>query len=293
MKKYLTAATMVALLFTQTASAQEAKEPVQIKRSDLGNGIYMLEGAGGNVGVSVGDDGVFIIDDQFDYMADSILANIKEISDQPLKYVFNTHWHGDHTGGNEHMHKSGGTIVAHDNVRARLEKGTDGHRVVPPAHADALPTITFSEEMSLHLNGHHIKVIYVPNAHTDGDAMVYFTDLNILHTGDTMLTGKYPFIDVDSGGSALGYIANLKRVLAMIDKDTKVMPGHGTLGGKAEVQALYDMLIEIQTSVAKEITAGKSNEDIIATLTFPQWKDMEWFLGSAEKTVTRLLAEMR
>lgn len=292
MRKYVKLVVLT-FLFSQSVFAQQTREPVEIKRTDLGNGIYMLEGAGGNVGVSIGEDGVFIIDDQFDYMSESILANIKEISDQPLKYVFNTHWHGDHTGGNENMHKAGGTIVAHDNVRTRMQAGSNGSRVVEPAVAEALPVITFSDEMSLHLNGNHIKVIYVPSAHTDGDAMVHFTDHNILHTGDTMLLDRYPFIDFESGGSALGYIDNLENILGMIDENTKVMPGHGALCGKAEVQTLFDMVNSIKTDITKLIAQGKNDTDIIAASTYPQWQELEWRLGSAEAFVTRLLVELR
>lgn len=292
MKKLITTFIFTIFFLVTNANGQE-REPVEIKRTDLGNGIYMLEGAGGNVGVSVGEDGVFIIDDQFDYMSESILKSIREITDQPLEYVFNTHWHGDHVGGNEKMHQAGGTIVAHDNVRARLKAGSTEGRVVAPAKPDALPTITFSEEMSLHLNGNDIRVLYVGNAHTDGDALVHFTDLNILHTGDTMLRDRYPFIDINSGGAALGYTANLKNILAMSDEKTKVIPGHGALSTKADVQALYGMMVNIQATVQAMIDDEKSDADIVKALTFPEYKDLEWRLGSAEKMVTQMLVELR
>jgi len=191
------------------------------------------------------------------------------------------------------MHKAGGTIVAHDNVRARMLVGSNGSRVVEPAPEDALPVITFSDEMSMHLNGTHIKVMYVPSAHTDGDALVYFSDHNILHTGDTMLLNRYPFIDFESGGSALGFINNLESILTMIDDDTKVIPGHGSLSGKTEVQTLFDMVNKIKTDVAQMIGNGKSDEEIISASTYPQWSELEWRLGSAEKFVSRLLVEMR
>jgi cyclase len=274
------------------ALAQQAREPVDITRTDLGNGIYMLEGAGGNVGVSIGEDGVFIIDDQFDYMSESILANIRELSDGPLKYVINTHWHGDHIGGNENMHKAGATIIASDNVRTRMKAGSTEGRVVPPASKEALPALTFNDHFSLHMNGQHVRLIWVPSAHTDGDSMVRFLDSNIVHTGDTFLVGRYPFIDTNSGGSALGYIGNLEKLLSVIDDETIVMPGHGAVSAKADVQKLYDMLIEIQSTVVALRAAGQTDAQILEVATFPQWKDMEWHLGSANKLVTALLAEL-
>lgn len=275
-----------------TTTAQQAPTPAEITRTDLGHGIYMLEGAGGNVGVSIGEDGVFIIDDQFDYMSESILANIRELSAAPLKYVINTHWHGDHIGGNENMHEAGATIIASDNVRVRMKAGSTQGRIVQPATKEAMPSLTFNDHLSLHMNGQNVRLIKVANAHTDGDSVVRFLDANIVHTGDTFLVGRYPFIDVSSGGSALGFISNLKTLLSVIDEDTIVMPGHGAVSAKADVQKLYDMLTEIQSHVTALRTAGMSDEQIIASATFAQWKDMEWHLGSAKMFVTALLEEI-
>lgn len=272
--------------------AQQAPTPAEITRSNLGHGIYMLEGAGGNVGVSIGEDGVFIIDDQYDYMSEAILANIRELSDEPLKFVINTHWHGDHVGGNAHMHKAGATIIASDNVRARMKEGSTEGRVVPPASKEALPSVTFNDHLSLHMNGQHVRLIWVPSAHTDGDAVVRFMEANIVHTGDTFLVGRYPFIDVNSGGSALGYISNLGKLLSVIDEETIVMPGHGPVSAKADVKKLYDMLKEIQTKVTLLRSVGQSDEQIIASAKFEQWKDMEWRLGSAKMFVMALLEEV-
>lgn len=241
----------IAVSLSTAIQAQNFND-VTIETIKLTDHIYMLVGAGGNIGVSVGDDGVFVIDDQFAQLTPKIEAAIKTISIQPIKFLVNTHHHGDHTGGNENMHELGATIIAHDNVRKRLEEQPE----------DAKPIITFNDQLSLHINGEQVLVFHVNNAHTDGDSMVYFTKSNVLHTGDTYFNGRYPFIDLKSGGSVNGYIDAVKRGLMVIDETTKIIPGHGGVSNKPEYQTFLAMLETLRTAVLEEIKIGKPEEEV-------------------------------
>ena len=205
--------------------AQENKVILEVQQ--ISEKIYMLKGQGGNIGLSIGEDGVFVIDDQFAHLTSKIDSVIKTISSIPLKYLVNTHYHGDHTGGNENMANLGATIISHDNVRKRLEANPTRNGTIPPKKA--LPVITFNDKLSLYINGEKVLVFHVENAHTDGDAMLYFTQSNVLHTGDIFFNGLYPYIDLDSGGSVIGYIEAVKRALIVINDETKIIPGHGKL----------------------------------------------------------------
>ena len=207
-----------------TSSLFSQNREVTIKTTKLSDHVYMLVGAGGNIGISAGDDGVFIIDDQFAQLTPKIIDAIKAISDKPLQFLVNTHYHGDHTGGNENMTKQGVKIIAHENVRKRL---VDGEKP-----KDALPIITFNDRVNVHMNGEDVNVHHVEHAHTDGDAMLYFTKSNVLHTGDTYFHKRYPYIDVKSGGSIDGYINAVKKGLSLINDDTKKIPGHGSVSKK-------------------------------------------------------------
>jgi glyoxylase-like metal-dependent hydrolase (beta-lactamase superfamily II) len=212
----------------------------------------MLEGQGGNIGVSIGDDGVLIIDNQYAYLTKKILAAIKALSDKPIKIVMNTHHHGDHTGGNENMGKLGATIIAHDNVRKRLQEKSP---------KIALPTITFNDKLNVHVNGEQVMIFHIENAHTDGDVLLYFTKSNVLHTGDTFFNGRYPYIDLNSGGSIDGYINAAKAGLMVIDDDTKIIPGHGKLSNKAEYKNYLGILETLKTNMLKAISEGKTEDE--------------------------------
>jgi len=201
--KFITYFALVFILGIQSLAGQGRFENVTIKTTQLSKNIYMLVGAGGNIGVSVGDDGVFIIDDQFAPLSEKILNAIKQLSDQPLNFLVNTHHHGDHTGGNANMAKAGATIIAHDNVKKRLQQPKRDGSFNPK---EAIPIITFNDQLNITINGESIAVFHVEHAHTDGDALLYFTESNVLHTGDTYFNGRYPFIDLNSGGSVHGYI---------------------------------------------------------------------------------------
>ncbi|MFK7834069.1 MAG: MBL fold metallo-hydrolase [Winogradskyella sp.] len=242
------------VLASTTFHAQGRFDAVEITTTKLTEHTYMLEGAGGNIGISVGDGGVFVIDDQFAPLSEKILAAIKTISDQPLKFLVNTHFHGDHTGGNENMEKAGAIIIAHDNVKKRL--------VEKESSKAALPVITFNDKLNLTINGESIAVFHVANAHTDGDALLYFTESNVLHTGDTYFNGRYPYIDLNSGGSVKGYIEAAKKGLILIDDDTKIIPGHGKLANKTDYKTFLTMLETLATNIQNAIDAGKTEDEV-------------------------------
>jgi cyclase len=243
-------------------------EKTDIVTEKVAEGLYMLKGAGGNIGLSVGEDAAFLVDDQYAPLTPKIKAAVAALTDKPVKFVLNTHWHGDHTGGNENLGSGGTLIVAHDNVRKRMS--TEQFIVffnekVPPAPKVALPVVTFGENVTFHINGEEIHAFHVAPAHTDGDAAVHFRKGNVLHTGDLFFNGMYPFIDVDSGGSVAGMIAAADKLLATVAKDdTKIIPGHGPLATRGDYKAFRDMLAGVRDAVAPMVKAGKTLEQVVA-----------------------------
>lgn len=244
------------VLFLSSSLIFSQNSEVTIETTKLSDNVYMLVGQGGNIGVSVGDDGVFIIDDQFEQLTPKILEAIRTLSDKPLQFLVNTHYHGDHTGGNENMAKQGIKIIAHENVRKRL---VDGEKP-----KDALPIITFNDRVNVHMNGEDVNVHHVEHAHTDGDAMLFFSKSNVLHTGDTYFHKRYPYIDVKSGGSIDGYIKAVKKGLTLINDDTKIIPGHGPVSNKEEYQSFLTMLETLRKNVQAEIENGKTEDEVAA-----------------------------
>ena len=265
-RNLFTALLAAAVLLATHAIAQNF-DKTEIKTEKLSVTTYMLIGAGGNLGVSIGDDAVFVIDDQYAPMTAKITAAIKALTDKPVKFVLNTHWHGDHTGGNENFGKAGSLIVAHENVRKRMS--TDQFIAlfksqVPAAPKVALPVVTFTKDITFHLNGDEIFAFHVPNAHTDGDAIVHFKSSNVVHMGDIFFNGLYPFIDTSSGGTPDGVIAAADRVLALADEKTRIIPGHGPLSSKADLKAYRDMLSTVNDRVKAMMKDGKKTAEILA-----------------------------
>jgi glyoxylase-like metal-dependent hydrolase (beta-lactamase superfamily II) len=247
--------------------AQDDMKDVEIGIHKAGEGVYMLTGSGGNMGLSVGDDGAFLIDDQFAPLTEKIKAAIGSVTDRPIRFLVNTHWHGDHTGGNENLGAAGTLIVAHENVRNRMSveqfvAAFDSRSA--PAPEAALPVITFTDQVTFHWNDDVLRVIHVDPAHTDGDSIIYFTEANVVHMGDVYFNGMYPFIDASTGGSMDGMIAAADRALALIRKDTTIIPGHGPISNVRELRDYRGMLVKVRDRVRPKIAAGKSRDEVIA-----------------------------
>ncbi len=244
-----------------------AQDDVQIKTIAVADGIHMLMGKGGNIGVFTGSDGTFVIDDQFAPLSEKILKAIESIGGDTPKFLLNTHFHGDHTGGNENFGKKGALIVSHDNVRKRMSDGSFIEAFgmkAPPASKEALPVMTFSETMHFHINGDSVKAIHVANAHTDGDSFIHFKNANVIHAGDILFNGFYPFIDAAHGGSVRGVIAAADEILALSNAQTKIIPGHGPLADRAQLQASRDMLSTVYERLLKLKNSGMSVDDVVA-----------------------------
>ncbi len=235
-------------------SAQRDFSNVQMKATPVSGKVYMLEGAGGNMGVSVGEDGVLIVDNQFAPLAGKIKAAIKELSDERIVYVFNTHHHGDHTGGNAEFGKES-IIIAQENVRERLSAAVSGQSA-----KTGLPVITFEKSLTLHFNDEPIKVFHLPTGHTDGDSIIYFEKSEVLHMGDLFFSGRFPFIDLNSGGNVEGYLANVKKVLEFLNDEVKIIPGHGALATKDDLEEFQSMLEQTIQIVRERIREGYSLE---------------------------------
>ncbi len=263
-----TLVTFFLVAFHSSSRAQRDFSKVEVTTVRVSEGVYMLMGAGGNLGVSVGNDGVFLVDDQFAPLTEKIKAAIAAISDGPIRFVLNTHWHGDHTGGNENMGEAGALIVAHENVRKRMsvEQFIEAFgRKVPPSPVGALPVVTFTDAVTFHLNGDELHAFHVPPAHTDGDAIVHFRKANVLHMGDLYFNSLFPFIDLSSGGSVDGMIEAADRALALADENTKIIPGHGELSDRQGLERFRDMLITVRDRIKKAISEGKSLEQVKAS----------------------------
>jgi glyoxylase-like metal-dependent hydrolase (beta-lactamase superfamily II) len=264
-----------------SASAQQNFDNVQIRTQKLTDNVYMLQGSGGNIGLSVGPDAVFMIDDQYAPLTPKIEAAIKAISPKPVTFVINTHWHGDHTGGNVNMGKAGALIIAHDNVRRRLstEQFIDFMRArVPPMPKEGLPVVTFSQDVTFHINGDEVVVFHVPRAHTDGDGIIRFRKANIFHMGDVFFNGFYPFIDYSSGGTPDGFIAAVDRVLGMSDDNTRIIPGHGPLASKSDLVAYRAMLAGTIGNIKKIVSEGKNLDAVVAAKPTAEF-DERWGKG--------------
>ena len=262
MKKFLLLT--VALFFAVSAHAQTDFSKVEVKATKVAGNVYMLQGSGGNIGVSVGDDGLLIVDDQFAPLADKIRAALKGIADKKLRFILNTHWHGDHTGGNV-VFGPEATIIAHDNVRKRLateQKSTVFNSTTPASPKEALPVITFNDSLSVHFNGEDIRAIHFPHGHTDGDSVIFFSQSNVVHLGDDFFAGRFPFVDLESGGSVEGLVKNIGELIGKIPADAKLIPGHGPISTLDDLKSYHRMLQQTTEIVRGKIAAGKTLDQI-------------------------------
>lgn len=266
-----------ALCTALVAAQNQDFSKVQMKVSKVAGNVYMLQGTGGNIGVSVGDDGIVIVDDEYAPLADKIQAALKGITDKPVRFVINTHYHGDHTGGNEYFQKQA-PIIAQDNVRKRLESGgiagngASVHMDVKPAPHDALPIITFDHDVTVHLNGEDIRALHFPAGHTDGDSIIFFPHSNVVHMGDDFVTYGFPFIDVESGGSINGMIDAVAKVISDLPPDVKVIPGHGAVSTLDDMRAYLEMLIQTRDAVQSALKEGKTLDQMKQAKLLDPWK---------------------
>ena len=272
---------LAAFLLAALPAAAQDWSKVEIKTTKLGDTTYMMEGAGGNLGLSIGEDAVFVIDDQFAPVSDKIMAAIAKLTAKPVRFVLNTHWHFDHTGGNENFAKAGAIVVAHENVRNRM--GTDQlieflKMPQPASPKGALPVVTFAGSVTFHLNGDEIRVLHVPRAHTDGDAIVHFAKSDVIHMGDVYFNGMYPFIDTSSGGTIAGTIAACDLVLDIAKDSTRIIPGHGPLSNRAELKVYRDLLAAARDRIGKLVADGRKVEEIVAAKPMAEY-DAKWGTG--------------
>jgi cyclase len=259
---------VVIFLLAGSYSQGQDYSNVRVEAIKVSGNVYMLTGAGGNIGISAGKDGVLMIDASYAPLTEKLKAAIGTFSSKPIRFIVTTQWHQDHTGGNENLAREGAIMVAHENVRKRL--GSEQfmeffNRKIPPMPESALPIITFSRDISFHLNGDDILIFHIAPSHTDGDAIVHFRRSGVIHTGDLYFNGLYPFIDLSAGGSVDGVIAAIKQIIDLCDGNTKVIPGHGPLSDKAGLEAYLKMLVVIRDRIASEIKAGKTLDEVIAS----------------------------
>jgi cyclase len=292
-------AVLVGVLATLAGAAfaqQQDFSKVEIKVTKVSGNVYMLEGAGGNIAASVGDDGIVIVDDQFAPLAGKIRAALQGITDKPLRFIINTHYHFDHTGGNLPLHDA--TIIAHENVRKRLAQdnmvGNGGSMKMPqPANPpEALPVITFQHDVTLHVNGEDIRALHAPSGHTDGDSLVFFPKSNVLHTGDDFVRYGFPFIDIGGGGSSKGMIEALETAMAQVPADVKVIPGHGALSAVSDVRDFVKMLKDTRGTVEKEVKSGKTLQQIQQAKVLAPWQKWSGDFVSTDLFIETLYNEL-
>jgi len=277
MKRRLLVTACLFALAAFAAAQNEDFSKVEIKVSKVAGSVYMLQGAGGNIGASVGEDGIVVVDDQYAPLAEKIQAALKGVTDKPIRFIINTHYHFDHTGGNAFFQKQA-PIIAHDNVRKRLEEGTTAGNLGAvaiehkPAAKDALPILTFDHDVTVHLNGEDIRALHFPSGHTDGDAIIFFPKSNVVHMGDDFVRYGFPFIDLAGGGSVEGMIAAMQEVVPKLPPDVKVIPGHGDVANLDDVRAYTKMLIDTRAVVEKGLKAGKTLDQLKQEKVLEPWK---------------------
>jgi cyclase len=259
------------------AAQDEDLSKVQIKVTKVAGSVYMLEGAGGNIGASVGDDGIVVVDDQYAPLAEKIQSALQGVTDKPVRFIINTHYHGDHTGGNAFFQKQA-PVIAHDNVRKRLEAGGPAGNLGSismdhkPAPKEALPIVTFDRDVTVHLNGEDIRALHFPSGHTDGDSIIFFPKSNVVHMGDDFVRYGFPFIDLAAGGSVEGMIAAMEEVVPKLPADVKVIPGHGNIANLDDVRTYTKMLIDTRAVVEKGIQQKKTLDQLKQEKVLEPWK---------------------
>lgn len=294
---------LAVFVFVLTGGLALAQEPesepvIDFKTTEVAKGIYMLSGengfTGGNLGLLVGDEAVILIDDSMPQFLDKMQDSIKAVTERPINYVLNTHLHGDHTGNNAAVSDAGAYIIAHDNVRKRLiKKGIKTEDVMQPAPKNTLPVITFQEAIHLYFNEQPMRVFHVPHAHTDGDAVIYFSDANVIHAGDVFFNGRFPYIDLSSGGSLDGMIAALKKIDSMADNNTQIIPGHGDLADKKDLKAVIDMLEDSRDKIQVLLDQGLDETAIVAENPLVDYhNDWNWGFITTEKMVKQLVQSL-
>lgn len=274
MRKLLGMAVCLLLLSALAAAQDEDFSKVAIKVTKVAGTVYMLEGAGGNIGASVGEDGIVVVDDQFAPLAPKIQAALKGITDKPVRFILNTHYHFDHTGGNAEFSKLG-TLVAQENVRKRLAEGTTIKQfkmTTPPMAKEGLPIVTFEHDVSIHLNGENVRAIHFPHGHTDGDSVIFFPQSNVVHMGDDFVTYGFPFVDIENGGSVSGMVAGVEKVLSMTKPDTRFIPGHGPLSTADDVRKFVAMIQETRAAVAAAVKKHKTPEQMKKEKVLAKWE---------------------
>ena len=266
----------IAILFASINSLSAQEKPVEFTTFQLSDTVYMLKGRGGNVGISTGEDGLYIVDDQLKPITTQLLAAIRKVSNKPIRFVINTHYHADHVGGNEALGETGTVVIAHDNIRKRMtteQVSIFRQETTPPYPKGALPVLTFNDRMSLHLNGETATAYYVASGHTDGDSIIHFPVSNVIHMGDMFFNGLYPYVDLDAGGSMQGLIEAADLALSMADEVTRIIPGHGPLGMTEDLKNYRDYLVEASTNVQELIDKDMSLEQIIAAKPTSEWDE--------------------
>jgi cyclase len=277
MRRFVLLAWAAACLATASPAQDQDFSKVEIKVIKVSGNVYMLEGEGGNIGASVGEDGIVVVDDQYAPLAEKIQAALKGITDKPVRFIINTHYHGDHTGGNAYFQKQA-PVIAQDNVRKRMEEGGAAGNLGSlsmqrkPNPKEALPILTFDHDMTVHLNGEDIRALHFPSGHTDGDSIIFFPKSNVVHMGDDFVRYGFPFIDLAGGGSVEGMIAAIEEVVPKLPPDVKVIPGHGNVSNLDDVREYVKMLIDTRAVVEKGMQAGKSLDQLKQEKVLEPWK---------------------
>jgi cyclase len=297
MRKRLAVAFLLFLTPALVAAQDEDLSKVQIKVTKVAGSVYMLEGAGGNIGASVGNDGIVVVDDQYAPLAEKIQAALKGVTDKPVRFIINTHYHGDHTGGNVFFQKQA-PVIAHDNVRKRLEAGGPAGNLGSismdhkPAPKEALPILTFDHDVTVHLNGEDIRALHFPSGHTDGDSIIFFSKSNVVHMGDDFVRYGFPFIDLAAGGSVEGMIAAMEEVVSKLPPDVKVIPGHGNIANLDDVRAYTKMLIDTRAVVRKGIQQKKTLDQLKQEKVLEPWKKYSGDFVSSDAFIETLYNDL-